>query len=107
MHKVGLFRRDLKVENMLLDSNYDIKMNAAGDAKTMGRKSSYYGAPEVIGENTSGICDGAKADVWSLGVMLYFMICKNLPFTIKENDISTLFDNVKTGNIFYPKNVSK
>jgi serine/threonine-protein kinase HSL1, negative regulator of Swe1 kinase len=103
MHKVGLFRRDLKVENMLLDSEHNIKMNAAGDAKTMGRKSSYYGAPEAIDGKT---CDGAKADVWSLGVMLYFMVCKNLPFTIKDG-IADLHDNVKTGKIFFPKNVSK
>ena len=35
----------------------------------------HFSAPESI----KGELD-EKSDIWSLGVILYFMICKNLPF---------------------------
>lgn len=49
-----------------------------------------YAAPEVIEGKPY---DGAQADVWSLGVILYAMLTGTLPF--ESDSISSLFAQIK------------
>merc|ERR1712130_244966 len=61
-----------------------------------------YAAPEVI-RNDSGY-DGAPVDVWSLGVVLYAMICGTLPFT--AGSIPQIVSNTLRGRFHIPSHVS-
>lgn len=85
-----IVHRDVKLENILLDAANGIKLIDFGlAANTMpGKKlkvhcgSPSYAAPEIVARR---LYDGPPVDVWSLGVVLYGMICGHLPFHASDN----------------------
>lgn len=91
-HSRGVYHRDLKPENLLLDENSNLKvsdfgLSALAECKrqdgllhtTCGTPA--YVAPEVI--NRKGY-EGAKADIWSCGVILFVLLAGYLPFHDKN-----------------------
>ncbi|XP_015185254.1 PREDICTED: serine/threonine-protein kinase SIK3-like isoform X2 [Polistes dominula] len=85
LHQQRVVHRDLKAENLLLDADNNIKLADFGFSNeyTPGVPlntwcgSPPYAAPEIFeGKHY----DGPRADVWSLGVVLYVLVCGALPF---------------------------
>ncbi|XP_071441938.1 serine/threonine-protein kinase SIK3 isoform X2 [Hetaerina americana] len=84
-HSMNVVHRDLKAENLLLDANMDIKLADFGFSNHFlpGQKLSTwcgsppYAAPELFEGRKY---DGPKADIWSMGVVLYVLVCGVLPF---------------------------
>lgn len=87
-HSRGVYHRDLKPENLLLDEYENLKvtdfgLSALAESKrqdgllhtTCGTPA--YVAPEVISRKGY---DGAKADIWSCGVILFVLVAGYLPF---------------------------
>ncbi|RZC71360.1 hypothetical protein C5167_034537, partial [Papaver somniferum] len=96
----GVFHRDLKPENLLLDASGGLKVSDFGLSAlpqqvredgllhtTCGTPN--YVAPEVV--NSKGY-DGAKADLWSCGVILFVLMAGYLPF--EEANIMELYKKV-------------
>lgn len=91
-HDMGVAHRDLKPENILFsspDPNATIKISDFGIAKVINNElmstacgTPGYFAPEV----TLGGGYGAEVDFWSIGVILYVLLCGFPPFYEDSND---------------------
>ncbi|KAM1762090.1 hypothetical protein ACFX12_004779 [Malus domestica] len=99
-HSRGVFHRDLKPENLLLDVSGTLKVSDFGLSAlpqqvredgllhtTCGTPN--YVAPEVI--NNKGY-DGAKADLWSCGVILFVLMAGYLPF--EDSNLMALYKKI-------------
>ncbi|XP_006894004.1 PREDICTED: serine/threonine-protein kinase SIK1 [Elephantulus edwardii] len=104
-HSHHIVHRDLKTENLLLDSNMDIKLAdfgfgnfyKPGEALSTWCGSPPYAAPEVFEGKEY---EGPQLDIWSLGVVLYVLVCGSLPFD--GPNLPTLRQRVLEGRFRIP-----
>ncbi|XP_781767.3 maternal embryonic leucine zipper kinase [Strongylocentrotus purpuratus] len=102
IHNEGYAHRDLKPENLLLDEDQSLKLIDFGlAAKPKGGMKDHletccgspaYAAPELVSGKEY---IGSEADIWSMGVLLYALLCGFLPFD--DDNVSLLYRKILSG----------
>lgn len=110
LKQFGIIHRDLKLNNIML-KNADgeplqVKIMDFGLSKILGpyekAKESCgtlsYIAPEIIKRNAYN----SQVDIWSLGVLIYYMMSKDLPFDLPNNNFKEICNVILTKNLAFP-----
>ncbi|CAO2182836.1 unnamed protein product [Urochloa humidicola] len=111
-HSRGVYHRDLKPENLLLDARGDLKVSDFGLSALRQQQQQdagdnvllhtacgtpAYVAPEVLLKRGY---DGAKADIWSCGVILFVLMAGYLPFN--DTNLVLLYRKITQSNYMCP-----
>lgn len=108
-HRRGVYHRDLKPENLLLEENGNLKVLDFGLSALSESKSTdgllhttcgtpAYVAPEVIKKKGY---DGAMADIWSCGVILYVLLAGYLPFN--DKNLMDMYKKISKADYKFPQ----
>ncbi|XP_065174535.1 calcium-independent protein kinase C-like isoform X2 [Sycon ciliatum] len=110
LHENGVVYRDLKLDNVLIDSEGHVKLADFGMCKEniFGSKTTNtfcgtpdYIAPEILMEKNYGV----SVDWWALGVLMYEMMSGQPPFEADNED--ELFESILHDPVLYPRWLSK
>ncbi|XP_019097818.1 PREDICTED: pentatricopeptide repeat-containing protein At5g21222-like [Camelina sativa] len=107
-HSRGVYHRYLKPENLLLDAQGNLKVSDFGFSALSQQVEDNglhhtacgipnYAAPEVLIDQDY---DGAKADLWSCGVILFVLLAGYLPF--EDSTLTTLHKKISSAEFSFP-----
>ncbi|KNC80867.1 AGC/PKA protein kinase, partial [Sphaeroforma arctica JP610] len=99
--------RDIKPENMLLDTEGHLKLIDFGFAKHLGESEKTYtfcGTPDYLApEVIRGEGYNKEADFWSLGVFIYELQCGYAPFVTSDANGGVRYKDILNGQFSFPK----
>jgi len=109
LHALGVSHRDIKLENVLFVNDKDIKLIDFGFSTVCqpGKKlkvfcgTPSYMAPEIVRRVEY---EGKPVDIWSLGILLYALLCGCFPFRAKA--YPDLYRRIARGTFQIPEELS-
>ncbi len=110
LHTCGVAHLAINAHNILFDDKFDLKITNFSKAVKVSADSNLLSeqyadaagiAPELL---LSGHYKGKQADIWSCGLLLYFILTKTMPFA--DLAAAEMKLRITSADIFYPKYLS-
>jgi serine/threonine protein kinase len=111
-----IIHMDIKQQNVLMDdflnvrlTDYSISLKYDINKEKIQLKQEgtcYYMSPEVIEKKSIDVCDASKIDVYSFGVLLYFLAFHDYPYQLDKVDTqnySGILKQIKEEKLVFPE----
>jgi polo-like kinase 1 len=112
MHGRNVIHRDLKLGNIFLDENMNVKIGDFGLAALLvdenERKRTICGtpnyiAPEVLFGGKDGEGHSFEVDLWAVGIIMYAMLIGKPPF--QSTDVDSIYKKIRQNSFEWPETV--
>lgn len=110
LHDKNIVHRDIKLGNILISSENEVKLGNFGLAAKLKNKeemlktvcgSCNYLAPEILDNDDEGY--SFSVDIWAFGIVLYTLVYGVGPF--KSKDVKETYRKIKEGEYSFPEGV--
>ncbi|OMJ94135.1 hypothetical protein SteCoe_2773 [Stentor coeruleus] len=109
-HHKNVTHRDIKLENLLLDDNNNVKIIDFGFSTCFSHEKKVkmfcgtpsYMSPEIVARVEY---NGPPADIWALGVLLFVLLCGCYPF--KAQSDRELYKKIQYGQFTIPQHMTQ